>query len=1743
MPHFRSLITSRLPMFVVVLALLVSLATPAPAQPVSPGLPAVASAPAGKVSERVRYIPFDDTKQLFEQNPRFLLLPRNTYEELRNAKEAFLARHPSSPLPRLDVDFVFGGADYRIVVRNRVAHVEGRILFEMPNSRWATLQLPGGDLGFDGVTLDGKPAGIAPTPFAGIQDEAAPRGQVDLLQKRFNAVRSLRPAGAQGPSSRRQPQNNDFILALEGPGSHELRFSFFCPQIDDPERNEVTFRIPRVPTNEIRVTVDSPAQFGEIDRAEGLEQGVTQDGTWFSGILGPTDRCTIRWAPSTAPTAEPETPPEAASSPAPLPQAARVEAPPRYFGETQVLHSIGEGFVRSETRLDLNILRSPTDQVTLLIPSGTELLDLRGDRLAGHELEIGTQTRLICRFTSQVKGAVSLELTTETRMTDVAQLLSLPVTRVLGAERDQGYIGIEARTTIEIRKTASLAMLPKVTAVDVSDLPAELTGLAKRPILLAFRYLEPPLDPPLELDVLRHADVPVLNAVIDAVTGTTVLTNDGSSVTCLDMILKNNGAQYLEARTASGTEILATAIDGAPVIASTRGSDTCLIPIGTGVAAAAGKNGFPVRLVYKLPAPASGLWYRMNAALPALGFDIMRLDWRIYAPDRYDLLAFASNLDTPFRRLRLSPLEFIGELMQLAQTGEVLLLVAFILGFYLLWNQIRGVLTDDGISWKRLGIIMFVIFGFIFLASVSGPMIGSITDQGTRNFAAPPMIRVDEEMDSAGSAEPAPESKLVDSLEDSMNEAQDMAFEKGRPEMRAKKQMGAPLGAPSAPRPVSKLLRKPSSGRDIGALPVDMQIPTGGSSVTVFRTHLPAGEIGRFRGIIFWEPLRTALEAGAWLIGFVFAILLWLAARGQRIWLAGASFLVLFAGTALLEQGLPGIQSGIWKSLFLFLILFLAGRKLIAFRRAGASPETPLLIVLVLLFSSGSLPAFAGTTPEADPRVEKTVDLYVPYSQLGDRLPRDGSFVGLTIDDYTYLKDLGIPEPDPSRWFPPLGVTFVSASCTAQVERERVNLSLRLEVQLHGKGYKQIEFPTDGVGVRSLTIEGVPALLAADALRPGPRRDDVSQIAQQVQQAPSPMQQQMLMNNAVPGFVQADRRPAILTDREGRVVIEARLVKDLTSRTRTDTGVDGFRLPLPTYGPAQFELILDRPDQAIDIQPAVVLERGETAGKSWIKAILQPAPAIQVEWRNRASQAVPGHQTASAPAVLPAPGVARIAVDHEMLFTVSEGVIAANDLVRLQIDQNPAGEFLFEIPAGADVLEVSGGDVASWICLPRGAAQELRVQLNARRMNQVELRIAMERQTPEINGRFALDLPRLRSAGSRSRIDRQNGFFGVEVRGGLEVQVDHSPEATGIDASELPENLSAQARGFIAQAFKYQKDATATVTVTKHRNIEVSTAQIDAASARTVLNAEGEALTRLDLMIRNNNNQFLVLRAVPERLKLLALLVNGEAMKPGRSAEGDISVPLIRSPRSGKAYTPFTVTLFFRERLGRLAGRGRLDLVLPQLSLDVSKMNWVVGVPEGFFLARRGGEFQLGSAYLPSFPAPVSPDRFAARRMSNVVSQNMPRGMGTTGTPTSAGLLPVIPSLPEAGEELTFNRKLITTGSRAPRLLLLYARESGLDLWMTAVILLTGLFVSSILHLAGLGRMRPAGMRLALLALVGIVVLGARSLFAYDLPWVGRLADALVLGIGTGFAIALLWWLMKPAEASDSQEIPPATQA
>ncbi|MBI3038159.1 hypothetical protein HYY75_03780 [bacterium] len=516
----------------------------------------------GKLSERIRYVPFSDFKEVFEKTPKGFLIPKEVYESMKKEKEGFLARKPQSPLPKLDIDFSFGKAQYSGTLHDQVAEFEAEFLFSVPQERWVLLPLPGGDVGLIEVTLDDQQIGVIAQGFSGIQDQEAPKGKVALLQQRFNAVRSKSKTrevhGRTGVS-------NDFSVAVKGPGNHVLKVRFAVPQVDDPDKNEITFRIPRVPMNTFEVFLDKSGQMGEVDRSEGtVSLDSVGDRTLISGVIGQTDRFTLRWAPKTI--SYPSQPTETASQAQPILEKTRKEVkPPLVYADSCTLLSFGEGFIRSDIFVQLNITRSPKGIINFMIPKEMKVLDVRSDRLESYEIQdTASGNRIVCRLNAQLQSLVGISISGETKMSDTTEEVAVPVHQVEDVEHDHGYIGVEARTSIEIAKVEESLGNLDVSPIDPSSLPDELSSRATRSILLGFRYLAIPFSKPLKLQITRHKDVSVLTSMIDQVWATTVFGTDETSLTCLDMLVKNNGQQYLKVKVSEGSWIQSAAVEGTP---------------------------------------------------------------------------------------------------------------------------------------------------------------------------------------------------------------------------------------------------------------------------------------------------------------------------------------------------------------------------------------------------------------------------------------------------------------------------------------------------------------------------------------------------------------------------------------------------------------------------------------------------------------------------------------------------------------------------------------------------------------------------------------------------------------------------------------------------------------------------------------------------------------------------------------------------------------------------------------------------------------------------------------------------------------------------------------------------------------------------------------------------------------------------------------------------------------------------
>ncbi len=1749
--------------------------TPAAAETATPswGMPV----PPAKVSERLRYIPYDDVKEVLQKDPTWVIITRNQYETLKETKDAFLARKPASPQPVLDAEYVFGVAHYRGTVKGRTAEFEARIPFTLGDQAWTLLPLPAGDVGLLEVEIDGKPAGTVARSFSGIQDSEAPKGRVAILQQKVSDARRNRILRDQG--ARRVGQANDFFLVAGGAGSHELTLRFIVPLVDDPDKQELTFRIPRIPLSNFEIHLEGSDQVAEIDRAEGIvcrDEGKT---TVVEGALGSTDRFTLRWAPrtvSTVPAMTPKPEPiETQPSPAEPPAASQApvipvpDEKPKVYADSYTLISIGDGYVRQEAQVRLNIARAARGTVSFLFPPGADVIDVRSPRLENTQItRIGSATRVLCRLNAKIQGTVEFSLIAETKIAENLESIVVPVHRVEDVERERGFVGVEPRTSIEIRKQtvendpAAEESAVAISWIDVAELPAEITSRAVRPILLGFRYNQPPYEHPVQVQAKWHRDYALLNATVHRMNVSTLLETDGNSFTSMELQLKANGKQFLEVALPEGVDLESAGIDGAPTTPTMKSERIRLISL-TGSQTARDPNQTrTVSLVVRNQLTALANVQQVPMTLPVIDIPISSVQWTLYGPDRFVFLPLPDKMMPLPHTVKLGFFDFC---LSMAPWFLGVLVVGFF-GIRL-WRYLKAVhdaaATGDAPSWTLGGVLKLVvpmlILVFVIL-SVSGPMIGSISDQSPRMFNA--IGTLEKRLDQSA---PSPS---IDVDARSMNETADYEEEKtreyaGKPGMLSLEDQGLMRSAPmkkdkSGPKaPVSFRVR---SARDAGALPVEISIPTTANSVTMQRQMVAALESVAMRVIILWKPLEGVLTLILGLIGLAVFLLLALLALNDRFVSAYLVLAVFLLSSLILEQFWYLSQWPAQTTMFFGLCVLLIGRILVAMKRGST------LTVIVLAFTLSSLMPLPAA--ELDPRVEQTIDVYVPFQQLEERLPKDGNLVFLKLEEYNYLRDLGLPKPDPARWLPPVGVGYRLATFTGTVLDDRVEVRLRMEVELLGKGYKLIEFPCQGIGVRDVTLNGKKAWLKPI----GPGNDLPSyasdqnvnlvnsrEIQQNMQQMVAQVQQAQAMNqmNIVPqrGLLPLERA-AIVTDETGLAVLEAVMVKDLNVRTDPNPKNSGFRLPLPAFSAARFDLLIPRPGLKVEMMPSAWLEAVDQGAKTQVRSVLQPARELVVEWRDGTIQPEPtaepqsGGETASAsePVVEMPP---KVFVDHEVLTGISDGAIVTSDLVRLNIEQSPISEVRLTCPQGIEIMSVDGRDVASWKTEAGADSQTVRVVFHAARQDRVDLTILGERAVQNMNGKYTLDLFRVQSVGERGGVERERWMLGVETQGNFAVELQQIPTESFVDVQQLPESIAARARGFMTHACKLLKlPESAVLEIAKHREVAVSTAQIDGLLATTRLTLDGKALTRLQIVVRNNNNQFLIINDMPaSETRLLSVQVDGELVKAGYDPDGRIYIPLVRSPRADKGYRPFAVVIYLEDSVPMLRKPSELQLSLPRFSFDISQMNWVVMAPPEVFFMKAGGPFQSGGGPMPPIPGSFSvrsSDKMVQPQQNQVFMKGGAAAEGSGRASTfggvSAGRLPVEPELPTTGNVRVFNKKLVLAKDQPPKLVLFSMQENLLRPFLAVFVLLVAFLVAASLNALWPGKYGEWSLKLLILVVMEGLLLITDWIMPTEAPILPRVQAAFWEGIVVGFSVWVLWRLLCGLESASSSDKPEATE-
>ncbi|HVQ28672.1 MAG TPA: hypothetical protein VMV21_03785, partial [Vicinamibacteria bacterium] len=144
--------------------------------------------------------------------------------------------------------------------------------------------------------------------------------------------------------------------------------------------------------------------------------------------------------------------------------------------------------------------------------------------------------------------------------------------------------------------------------------------------------------------------------------------------------------------------------------------------------------------------------------------------------------------------------------------------------------------------------------------------------------------------------------------------------------------------------------------------------------------------------------------------------------------------------------------------------------------------------------------------------------------------------------------------------------------------------------------------------------------------------------------------------------------------------------------------------------------------------------------------------------------------------------------------------------------------------------------------------------------------------------------------------------------------------------------------------------------VTRYTPQAVLVAIIEEARYQTLLTEDGKSLVRARYAVRNNQRTFLAV-TLPEGGALWSAAISGRPVRPGRSPEGALLLPLEKT-RAGEEAPAFVAEIVYFQRGPAWSDRGHVALPLPALDLPVSRTGVEVRYSPRFRLTPEAGAFR-----------------------------------------------------------------------------------------------------------------------------------------------------------------------------------------
>ncbi len=307
---------------------------------------------------------------------------------------------------------------------------------------------------------------------------------------------------------------------------------------------------------------------------------------------------------------------------------------PRVVAEVFNLITVGDGLVGGSATIRFGIVNQGTQQFRVRTPAHWRNLEFTGPNIRRKDLQDGVWT---ISLQDKAWDGYTLVVTYDYSFDSKKAALDAAGAHPLDVERETGSVAITTAPNLTLEPPT---VTEPLRAIDPSELAGADRSLISRPVLLAYHYEGAQFA--LPLNVTRHEELAVLDAVADRSQLTTVLTESGEMLTQANFMVKNNERQFQRFELPAGATLWGVTVNGEPVKAE-RDGGWLLVSLPRG---ANRDQAFSVDLKYAQDIGAPGGWWPKQVRLAAPRTDVpgTYAEWELYVPTTKHASGFGGNM-------------------------------------------------------------------------------------------------------------------------------------------------------------------------------------------------------------------------------------------------------------------------------------------------------------------------------------------------------------------------------------------------------------------------------------------------------------------------------------------------------------------------------------------------------------------------------------------------------------------------------------------------------------------------------------------------------------------------------------------------------------------------------------------------------------------------------------------------------------------------------------------------------------------------------------------------------------------------------------------------------------------------------------------------------------------------------------------------------------------------------------------